>query len=168
MRLSADGLEVAMPGATDRFLAAARRLGVEVELSRFPDGTRTAADAAAAIGCDIAAIVKSLVFVDREGRAVLALVSGANRVDAGRLAAAAGRGEVRLAGAEEARELAGFAIGGTPPFGHPQPLPTIIDRDLTGLDRVWAAAGAPDTNFAIAPQVLVEVTDGAVAEIAAR
>lgn len=157
-----------MADATDRFRAAAQRLGVRVELRRFPDGTRTAADAAAAIGCAVAAIVKSLVFVDAAGGPVLALVSGANRVDTGRLAAAAGRAELRLAGAEEARELAGFAIGGTPPFGHPRPLPTVVDRDLLALEQVWAAAGAPDTNFAITPDELVAVTGGTVAEIAER
>src|SRR5512132_1186768 len=105
--------------AIDRFLEAAEVLGHDVEVRRFPEGTKTAADAAQAVGCEIGQIVKSLVFM-ADGRAILALTSGANRADPARLAALAGASAVRRADPEEARHATGFAIGGTPPFGHPQ------------------------------------------------
>ncbi|HYT30751.1 MAG TPA: YbaK/EbsC family protein, partial [Actinomycetota bacterium] len=135
-------------GAVDRFLDAARAAGVDPEVRRFPEGTKTAADAARAIGCEIGQIVKSLVFV-ADGRPILALTSGANRADVGKLAALTGASAVRRATAEEAREATGFAIGGTPPFGHPRPLTVLVDRDLLGWPEVWAAAGAPDAVFGV-------------------
>ena len=99
--------------------------GVTIEVTRFPEGTRTAADAAAAIGCEVAAIVKSLVFVVDGVGPVLALTSGANRVDTDRLGAHfGGAGPARQAKPDEARAATGYAIGGTPPFGHPAPVPT--------------------------------------------
>jgi prolyl-tRNA editing enzyme YbaK/EbsC (Cys-tRNA(Pro) deacylase) len=118
-----------MSGAINRFLEAARVLGHEVEVRRFPEGTRTAADAARALGCDIGQIVKSLVFL-ADGRAVLALTSGANRVDTAKLAELAGTAEARRANADEVRAATGYAIGGTPPFGHPTPLSAFIDHLL--------------------------------------
>ena len=152
-----------MTNAIDRFLEAAAILGHPVEVRRFPQGTKTAADAAHAIGCDVAQIVKSLVFV-ADGRAVLALTSGANRVDAARLASLAGAETARRATPEEARAATGFAVGGTPPFNNePRRLPTFIDPTLLGFDVVWAAAGTPDAVFPITPEELVRVTRGTVA-----
>ena len=107
--------------AIDRFLEAATVLGHPVEVRRFPEGTKTAQDAARAVGCDVGQIVKSLVFM-AEDRPVLVLTSGANRVDLGKLGALAGVTDVRRATPEEARAATGFAVGGTPPFGHPQRL----------------------------------------------
>ena len=149
--------------AVERFLEAASGLGVPVEVHRFPQGTKTAADAAAAIGCSIDQIVKSLVFV-ADGRAFLALTSGVNRADPARLAGLLGAGDVRRASADEAREATGFAIGGTPPFGHPRPLQVLVDRDLLVHDVLWAAAGTPDSVFPIVPDDLVQCSGGRPAD----
>jgi prolyl-tRNA editing enzyme YbaK/EbsC (Cys-tRNA(Pro) deacylase) len=151
-------------GGIDRFLEAARVLGRGVEVRRFPQGTKTAQAAAHAIGCEVDQIVKCLVFV-AGGRPVLAMTSGANRVDMGRLAALAGAEEARRATPDEVRETTGFAIGGTPPFGHPQRLITFLDRDLMGFDQVWAGAGAPDAVFSASPQELLTATGATVADL---
>ena len=152
-----------MAGAVDRFLAAASDVGVDAEVRRFPEGTKTAADAARAVGCELGQIVKSLVFC-ADGRAFLALTSGPNLADPRRLAGALGAAEVRRATPDEARSATGFAIGGTPPFGHPAPLRVLVDRDLTRFDVLWAAAGAPDAVFAIAPDALIRASGGEVAD----
>src|SRR5919201_282096 len=111
--------------ALDRFEAAARERGLDVEIRRFPQGTRTAPDAARAVGCEVGQIVKSLVFV-ADGAPLLALTSGSNRADVAKLAAALGAAEVRRADAEEARRATGFAMGGTPPFGFPAPVRVLM------------------------------------------
>jgi prolyl-tRNA editing enzyme YbaK/EbsC (Cys-tRNA(Pro) deacylase) len=140
-------------GAIERFTESARRLGVEPRIQRFPEGTKTAAAAAQAIGCDVAQIVKSLVFV-ADGRPVIAFTSGANRVDPSKLAQVAGASEARRASPEEARAATGFAVGGTPPFGHPGSLPAYIDPTLLAFQEVWAAAGTPDSVFPLPPSEL--------------
>jgi Cys-tRNA(Pro) deacylase len=150
--------------AIGRFAEAARALGIEPDVRRFPEGTKTAADAAVAIGCDVAQIVKSLVFT-ADGDPVIAYVSGANRVDVARLAWLAGAAEVRRATPEEARAATGFAVGGTPPFGYPDAVPSFVDRDLLAHDVVWAAAGTPDAVFALSPGDLLRVTDAQVADL---
>ncbi len=150
-----------MSKAIERFLEAARILGHPVEVRRFPQGTKTAEDAARAIGCEVGQIVKSLVFV-AEDRPVLALTSGANRVDTTRLAAVLGAASARRASPEEARAATGFAVGGTPPFGHPQRVRTFLDRDLLGYEEVWAAAGTPDSVFRTTPG---ELRQTALAEV---
>jgi len=152
-----------MSGAIDRFSEAARALGLEPDVHRFPAGTKTAADAAEAIGCDVAQIVKSLVFM-AGGEPVLAFTSGANRVNLERLAATAGTGEVRRATPEEARLATGFAVGGTPPFGHPSRLRAWVDPHLLGSDRIWAAAGTPDSVFPLTPTELLRSTGARPAE----
>lgn len=151
-------------GGRERFLGRARDLGLEVRPERFPDGTRTAADAAAAVGCEVAQIVKSLVFVV-DDQPVLALTSGANRVDTARLAAALGAEAARKADAEEVRAATGYAIGGTPPVGHDQPLRTLVDPELLGFDEVWAAAGTPHDVFPVAPDRLVELAAAEVVDV---
>ncbi len=153
-----------MPRSDDRFASAAAALGLSLEIHRFPQGTRTAVDAARAVGCELGQIVKSLVFV-ADGEPFLALTSGSNRADPERLAAALGARDVRPASAEEARAATGYAIGGTPPFGHPAPLRVLVDRDLLGHDVVWAAAGTPDSVFPIPPQDLVRVSRGEPADL---
>jgi len=153
-----------MSAAIDRFTDAARALGIEPDVRRFPEGTKTAADAALAIGCDVAQIVKSLVFT-ADGDPVIAYVSGANRVDVRKLASLAGAAEVRRATPEEARAATGFAVGGTPPFGYPSEVVRFVDRDLLAHDVVWAAAGTPDSVFALAPGDLVRVTGADVADL---
>ena len=142
-----------MSGAIDRFLEAAQVLGHDVEVRRFPGGTKTAADAAHAVGCDIGQIVKSLVFM-ADGHAVLALTSGANRVDTAKLAVLSGAKQARRANADEVRAATGYAIGGTPPFGHPRPILAFIDQDLFGYEEIWAAAGTPDSVFRTTPEEL--------------
>ena len=150
---------------TERVAAAARAAGLEIDIERFPEGTRTAADAARAVGCEVGQIVKSLVFMAGDSP-ILALVSGSNRVDLDRLARAAGTDAVRRADGDEARAATGFAIGGVPPFGHATPLAVLVDRDLASHDRLWAAAGLPDAVFAIAPGDLVRASGGRVVDIA--
>ena len=135
----------------------------EFEVKRFPEGTRTAEDAARAIGCDLGQIVKSLVFM-AAGRPVVALVSGANRLDTARLGSLAGQPVVK-ADAEATRSATGYAIGGVPPFGHAQPLAVYVDRDLLGFPVVWAAAGRPDSVFAVTPERLLEISGGAAADL---
>ena len=152
-----------MARAVDRFLAAAEAAGLTVEVRRFPAGTGTAPDAARAVGCEVGQIVKSLVFV-ADGTPFIALTSGANRADPARLAEVMGAGEVRRATPEEARGATGFAIGGTPPFGHPRRLRILMDSDLPGHEVLWAAAGAPDAVFPIRPQELLAATGAEVAD----
>jgi prolyl-tRNA editing enzyme YbaK/EbsC (Cys-tRNA(Pro) deacylase) len=149
-----------------RLTAAARALGLPVATREFPEGTRTADDAARAIGCDVGQIVKSLVFL-LDGAPVLALVSGANRLDEGRLARALGGTAVARADAGAVRAATGYPIGGVPPFGHATPLPVAIDEDLLGYGEVWAAAGTPRDVFPVAPGDLVRVTGGTVAPLRA-
>ncbi len=153
-----------MASGVERFLERAKDLGLEIEVREFPVGTRTAADAAAAIGCDVAQIVKSLVFVAGD-RPVLVLTSGANRVDEARLADHLGTTTVRKADADEVRAATGYTIGGTPPFGHDTELAIWCDRDLTTHRQVWAAAGTPTTVFPIAPEILVRTTGARVLDV---
>jgi prolyl-tRNA editing enzyme YbaK/EbsC (Cys-tRNA(Pro) deacylase) len=157
---------MAISKAVDRFVEAARSLGLEPRVSRFPEGTKTAAEAAVAVGCDVAQIVKSLVFM-ADDRPVLALTSGANRVDTAALAAACGAAECRRATPEEARESTGFAVGGTPPFGHPARLRTFIDQDLLGFEEVWAAAGTPESVFPLSPSELLRLSGARSVALAA-
>src|SRR3984893_5454779 len=128
-----------------RFEAWLADSGIGVSVKQFPAGTRTATDAAKAVGCEVGQIVKSLVFI-AGGRPVVALVSGANRLDEGRLAAGAGA-PVGKADGETARGATGYSIGGVPPFGHTTEVPVYMDRDLLGHAAVWAAAGRPDSVF---------------------
>jgi prolyl-tRNA editing enzyme YbaK/EbsC (Cys-tRNA(Pro) deacylase) len=148
----------------ERFLEAARILGHDVEVRRFPEGTRTAQDAARAIGCELAQIVKSLVFI-ADGRPILALTSGAHRADTDKLAGLAGAASLRRANADEVRAATGFPIGGTPPFGHPDRIATFIDEDLMARDELWAGAGGPDAVFGITPDELRTATAGAVSDV---
>lgn len=146
-----------MAGAIERFQEAAQAAGVPVEVRRYPEGTRTAAAAAQAVGCEIGQIVKSLVFM-ADDTPILALTSGSNRADLQVLGVLVGAKEVRRASAEEARVATGFAIGGTPPFGHPRQLRVLVDRDLLAFDVLWAAAGTPDAVFPITPADLLRAS----------
>jgi len=137
--------------------------GAGITVKEFPEGTRTAVDAARAVGCELGQIVKSLVFV-AGGRPVVALVSGANRLDERRLAGVAGE-PVKKADAETARAATGFAIGGVPPFGHATEVPVFMDRDLLGYAEVWAAAGRPDSVFEISPGRLQELSHATVTDL---
>ena len=147
-----------------RVLAAAEARGLDVEVRAFPQGTRTAEDAAAAVGCDVAQIVKSLVFIV-DDEPVVALVGGADRLDEGKLATIAGGTKARRASADEARAATGFVVGGVPPFGHRNPLRCFVDDALLAHDVVWAAAGTPTHVFATEPHALVEAANATIATI---
>lgn len=139
--------------------------GLAAEVREFPDSTRTSAEAAAAIGCTVGQIAKSLVFRARQSdRAVMVIASGANRVDEKAVAARLGE-PIGRADADFVRERTGYAIGGVPPVGHPTPLPIYIDRDLLGFEEIWAAAGTPNAVFRLRPADLVTLTGGEVADI---
>ena len=154
---------MARMNAIDRFIGEAEASGLDIEIQRYPDGTRTAADAAAAVGCKIDQIVKSLVFM-ADVRPILILCSGARRVDEENLAEYIGT-DIRIAGASEVRAATGYAIGGTPPLGHTVPLKTVVDPHLMEFEEIWAAAGTPDSVFPIQPKELVIATSGAVVAV---
>ena len=158
-----------LPASAERVAAAAAGFGLPIEVRSFPEGTRTAEDAANAVGCDVAQIVKSLVFVAGE-RVVLALVSGPNRLDEAKLAVVAGveASAVRRATADEVRAATSYAVGGVPPFGHADPLTTWVDTDLLAHAEVWAAAGTPHHVFAVDPAALVAATGAQPADLAVR
>lgn len=149
-----------------RVIRAAADAGLPISVQRFPEGTRTADDAARAVGCEVAQIVKSLVFVADEDP-VVALVSGADRLDAERLRLALGAETVRRASGDEVRSATGYAIGGVPPLGHARPLRVLMDRRLLDHDVVWAAAGLPDAVFETQPRALMAAAGGALADLAA-
>ncbi len=153
-----------MKAAVVRVVEALRAAGVETSVTEFAESTRTAEEAAAAVGATVGQIVKSLVFVTGE-QPVLALVSGANRLDTQKLAALTG-GRVRRADADLVRDATGFAIGGVPPIGHARALQTFMDQDLHGFDRVWAAAGTPNAVFPITPAELERITGARVVDLA--
>jgi prolyl-tRNA editing enzyme YbaK/EbsC (Cys-tRNA(Pro) deacylase) len=144
--------------ARDRVVAALAGAGLEVEIREFPAGTRTAADAAAAVGCEVAQICKSLVFRVDGDRPLLVIASGANRVDEARFGA-------RKADAAYVREQTGYAIGGVPPVGHARPIETVLDEDLLAHDVVWAAAGTPTAVFAVDPRRLAALDGIRVARV---
>ena len=154
---------VASP-SSQRVVEAARAAGLEIDVREFPEGTRTAEDAARAIGVGVGQIVKSLVFMT-DGHPVLCLVSGPNRVDGARLAVITGASDVRRASADEVERATGFAIGGVPPFGHAQRLSVYCDRDLLSFDIVWAAAGTPRAVFSVQSQALVQACRATAADL---
>ena len=148
-----------------RFAVALRDLGLEdVEIRTFPDATRTAAEAAAAIGCDLSAIVKSLIF-EADGVPVLVLMDGASRVDTELVRFALCAAKVKRADAALVRETTGYAIGGVPPFGHRNPTRVLADRGLLAHDVVWAAAGTPHTVFALDPASVVKHAGATLADL---
>ena len=149
---------------TLRVITAARDAGLEITTRRFPEGTKTAADAAAAIGVTVGQIVKSLVFgVDDE--IVMALVSGSNQLDEKKLALAAGGAKCARVDADAVREATGYPIGGVPPFGHSTQLRVFVDPDLLQYDEVWAAAGTWNDNFGANPNDIVRVAGGVVTDL---
>jgi prolyl-tRNA editing enzyme YbaK/EbsC (Cys-tRNA(Pro) deacylase) len=135
----------------------------DVPITTFPEGTHTAAAAAAALGTDVQKIVKSLVFMAGD-RAILVLASGPNRVDPLKVGRLVGQ-PITRANANQVREATGYAIGGVPPFGHTLSLQTFLDRDLIEYEQVWVGAGRPDTVFPIHPRDLVQITNACVVEV---
>jgi Cys-tRNA(Pro) deacylase len=143
---------------------AGRALGLEIMTRRFPEGTKTAQDAANAIGVSVGQIVKSLVF-GVDGEIVMAYVSGANQLDEKKLAIAAGGTKCSRVDANAVREATGFPIGGVPPFGHTTQLRVFVDPDLLQYDEVWAAAGTWNDVFSIAPNDLVRASGAMVTDL---
>ncbi|MEU6194627.1 YbaK/EbsC family protein [Streptomyces sp. NPDC047061] len=154
-------------GAHPRFAAALEELGLgelTSRIRRFPDATRTAAEAAAAVGCELGEICKSLIFA-ADGVPVLVLMDGASRVDVELVRKELGAEKVTRARADVVRETTGYAIGGVPPFGHRTRTRVLADRALLRHDVVWAAAGNPHAVFPIAPAALVEHAGATVVDV---
>ena len=155
-----------LPRAARRVRTALIELGLPPEIRRLADSTRTAPEAAAAVGCELGAIVKSLVLRGaRTYEPVLALVSGDNRADVALIEAAVGE-PIERPDAAYVREITGYSIGGIPPVGHARPLPTLLDEDLLRFATVWAAAGHPHAVFPIAPATLATATNARVLKLA--
>ncbi|MFJ6750810.1 MULTISPECIES: YbaK/EbsC family protein [unclassified Streptomyces] len=157
----------ASSAAHPRFAEALAALGLTVEVRRFPDAARTAPEAAAAIGCDLAQIVKSLIF-SADGEPVLVLMDGASRVDLERVRAELGAATVGRANADTVRETTGYAIGGVPPFGHRTRTRVLADRGILAHGTVWAAAGTPHTVFPLDPTSLVEHAQARIVDVRER
>jgi prolyl-tRNA editing enzyme YbaK/EbsC (Cys-tRNA(Pro) deacylase) len=144
---------------------ALQEMGVACVVREMPASTRSAQDAAQAIGCQVGQIVKSLVFTGKESRKpYLLLVSGANRVDEKKIGPLIGE-PIEKADADFVRQQTGFAIGGVPPVGHAQALTTLIDEDLLPYDEIWAAAGTPNAVFPLTPADLLKISRGKVASV---
>jgi prolyl-tRNA editing enzyme YbaK/EbsC (Cys-tRNA(Pro) deacylase) len=144
---------------------ALSRHGVDLQVVEMPASTRTAVDAAAAIGCEVAQIAKSLIFRAKESdRPVLVVACGVNRVDETKVAALLGE-SIGKADAEFVRARTGFVIGGVPPVGHTEALTTLIDADLLAFAEIWAAAGTPNAVFRLLPAELVAITRGLVGDV---
>jgi prolyl-tRNA editing enzyme YbaK/EbsC (Cys-tRNA(Pro) deacylase) len=155
----------ALPPSALKVQQAADALGLSITVRHMPQSTRTAEEAAAACGCDVAQIVKSLVFAGKaSGAPYLLLVSGKNRVNEKAVASLVGEALTRP-DAQKVREWTGFAIGGIPPFGHATPLPVFVDEDLLAFDVVWAAAGTPFAVFAVEPKALAGAVGGKIIRV---
>ncbi|MFJ8787271.1 YbaK/EbsC family protein [Streptomyces sp. NPDC102476] len=157
-------------GAHPRFAEALRELGLDeltARVRRFPDATRTAAEAAAAIGCELSQICKSLIFA-ADGVPVLVLMDGASRVDLERVREELGADKVTRARADVVRETTGYAIGGVPPFGHLTRTRVLADRSLLDHDVVWAAAGTPYAVFPLAPKDLIAHAGATLVDVRER
>ena len=148
--------------STRRFVEIVNRMGIDLEVVELPSSTRTAVDAAAAIGCSVAQIVKSLVFRTVAGKEPLMVIaSGVNRVNESRIAEFVGE-PIEKADAAYVREKTGFVIGGVPPIGHTVTIRTFIDEDLLKLDEIWAAAGTPNSVCKLSGDILLRITNGDV------
>ncbi len=151
-----------LSASAQKVQAALQALGLTLEVVELPASTRTAQEAAQAVGCTVGQIVKSLVFrALQSDRPVLVETSGLNRVDETRLAALLGE-PVGKADADFVRQRTGFVIGGVPPLGHAEALPTFIDQDLLQYQEIWAAAGTPHAVFRLTPAELLQMTGGQV------
>ena len=148
-----------------RVREALARLGLEVEIETFPATTRTAEDAARAVGCEVAQIAKSLVFrTTPGGEPLIVVTSGAHRVDPLKVAEQIGEA-IEMADPAFVRERTGYAVGGVAPVGHDGTVRILLDRHLLGFERIWAAAGRPDSVFAVSPRKLLEVTGAEPVEV---
>lgn len=140
--------------------------GFDVDVREFPEGTKTAADAAAAVGCTVEQIASGIV-LSAGDTLVVSITSGANRVSMGKIASLVGvdESDVSMADANEIKQTLGWSIGGVPPFCHETDVPVFMDETLTAFDTVWAAAGTPEAVFPIDPDTLAELADATVADV---
>ena len=153
-----------LPRAAKRVQEALDEFGVTLKVTIMNESTRTAQEAADAVGCEVAQIVKSLVLIGKKsGDPYLVVASGKNRVDLKKVSALVGEG-VKMAPAEFVREKTGYAIGGVPPAGHATRIPALIDQDLMEYPKIWAAAGTPFALFSLTPEDLKKITGGELAE----
>jgi Cys-tRNA(Pro) deacylase len=155
------------PATAPSALRVQAALGPAFQVLEFAASTRTSQEAAAAVGCTVAEIAKSLIFKSASGRSVMVIASGVNRVDEKKVRALLGE-KIERADADFVRDQTGYAIGGVPPVGHATPPIVLIDQDLQRFPAVWAAAGTPNAVFKIAPADLIRLTQGQVADIAKR
>lgn len=164
---SAEPLVEAPRHGIDHVREYVRKLGLEIQVLEATEGTATAPEAAAAAGCELGAIVKSLLFLI-DGAPVLVLVAGDQKADQRKLGRLFGVGKkrVRIADAETVQRVTGYPVGGVPPVGHLASLPVIIDQTLERFETVWAAAGDPDAIFPMDTHLLIEITGGRVEDIA--
>ena len=153
-----------MASGPERVQEAVDALGLDVTVVRLPDSTRTAPEAARAVGCDVGAIAKSLLFL-ADGEPVLVICAGDRRVNTGRLAEVVGAGQVVMAPASEVRRVTGYAIGGVPPVGHAVQVRTLFDSSLLRWPVIYGAAGAHDALFSVDPRRLLEVSGAEVADV---
>ena len=152
--------------SAQRVQAALDASGLDLRVSELPASTRTAAEAAEAVGCEVEQIAKSIVFRGEESSdAVLVIASGGNRIDERRVEERFGE-PVRMATPDFVREATGFVIGGVPPCGHLRPLRIFVDEELLGHDEIWAAAGTPHALFRLTPAELLKLTGGTVVRVA--
>jgi prolyl-tRNA editing enzyme YbaK/EbsC (Cys-tRNA(Pro) deacylase) len=156
---------MAKQSATERVREFFSPHGIKIDIKEFPAGTRTAQQAADAVGAPLGSIVKSLVFIADENRPVLALVAGDRRADADKVAQLVGATKARIANANEVRAYTSFVIGGVPPVAHPEKLETFLDESLLRFNTVWAAAGTPHAVFKIELQILLQLVAGRVENI---
>lgn len=156
----------ALSGSAQRVQDALTAHGLDCRVLELPTSTRTALEAAAAVGCEVAQIVKSLIFKTQSGQPVLVVASGSNRVDETKISALVGE-PIGKADAAFVRQTTGFAIGGVAPVGHLQPIQTLIDEDLFNYSTLWAAAGTPNAVFALTPTDLQQLTAGQTATVKA-
>jgi len=158
-------MEKPLSSSAGKVQAALQGMGFTLQVVELPASTRTAAEAAQAVGCQVGQIVKSLVFkAKRSERPILVVASGANRVDEKRIETLIGE-PLGKADADFVRQRTGFAIGGVPPVGHAERLQTFVDQDLLQYEHIWAAAGTPNAVFRLTPQGLVRMTGGQVVAI---
>lgn len=155
-----------MPTGPERVQAALHEHGIDVKVLRLLESTRTASEAAKAVGCDVGAIAKSLLFL-ADGELLLVICAGDRRVDTARVAALVGAHSVKMAPAEDVRRITGYAIGGVPPLGHATRVPILLDSSLLQWPIIYAAAGAHDALFPIDPQRLSEVIGARVEDVGA-
>ena len=153
-----------MSSGGDKFRKKVKKLGLKLEVISLPQSTRTAVEAAQAVGCQLGQIAKSIIFKTKSGQPVLVITSGANRVDEKKVEKILGE-KIQKADADFVKKETGFAIGGVPPFGHKKKITTFIDKDLFNFSEIWAAAGDSFSVFKTTARDLVKISGGQVIEV---